>query len=223
MAEQRQPTVDGLSIVLIGAFNPAIFHPSWFALNGLLRKTEADEADIQIVHPEAAIFTSDWLSLQVTKDRLSFETQDPTMSLPLRDLAIGTLQILEHSPARQFGINRYRGFDFSPDELTDFLAKFVNASAWGAFATEPRVREISVECEPQDSRAEFLRVKLEATGRRKAAVTIHTNQHYQATEEESSTAGTFLQVFFSVLSDEWVPFLRYAEHAISSMIERTTD
>ena len=31
-----EPEISGVSVVLLGDFNPAIFTPAWFALHGLL-------------------------------------------------------------------------------------------------------------------------------------------------------------------------------------------
>ena len=53
--------IRGMSIVLLGDFDPQIFAPAWFGKNELIRPTEADEADVKIVHPEVAEFGLDWV------------------------------------------------------------------------------------------------------------------------------------------------------------------
>jgi hypothetical protein len=44
--------LEGTSVVLVGNFNPAIFHPSWLASHNMVRGGEAEKAQIQIVSPE---------------------------------------------------------------------------------------------------------------------------------------------------------------------------
>ena len=69
--------LDGSSIVLVGNFNPAIFHPSWLSEHGMVREGDADKADIQVVSPEVSSFTTHWLLLQVTRDKFQASTSDP--------------------------------------------------------------------------------------------------------------------------------------------------
>ena len=69
-----QIKIQGTDIVLIGNFNPAIFHPSWFAAHNLLRAEEADTATINIVHPDVASFKTEWLGVNIVKDRFQVGT-----------------------------------------------------------------------------------------------------------------------------------------------------
>src|SRR5688572_8331526 len=103
------PILAGPSIVLLGSFNPAIFHPEWFARHGLLREDEG-KADLDVVSPPVASFSLDWLKVQVTGDRFIATAEDVGHSLPLRDLVIGTFTYLEHTPIRGVGLNRLMHF-----------------------------------------------------------------------------------------------------------------
>src|SRR4051812_22493691 len=91
---------EDVSIVFLGRFNPAIFHPLWLAGNNLIRKEEAESGKIDVIHAEAAVFRTEWLILQCTTDQLSLVTFDPTKYAPLRDLAVGICKVLEHTPIR---------------------------------------------------------------------------------------------------------------------------
>jgi hypothetical protein len=62
----RQAELEGLTIVVVGSFNPAIFHPAWFSRCNLIRQEEADSAKVEIVHSEVAQFSGDWFSVQRT-------------------------------------------------------------------------------------------------------------------------------------------------------------
>ena len=93
------------SIVLLGNFNPAIFHPVWFSKQGLIRDEEATRASIGLIHKDVADFSSEWFRLLVTSDRFQLSTLQGGHDEELRDLAIGTFEVLAHSPIHAIGIN----------------------------------------------------------------------------------------------------------------------
>ena len=87
MAEEAHKLkLEGMSIVALGAFNPAIFQPMWFAANNLLRKKEASDAKIEIIHRDVAKFSTEWCSLQVTAEMFNVETADPSTGQAERSL-----------------------------------------------------------------------------------------------------------------------------------------
>jgi hypothetical protein len=63
---EYQLETEGFSVVALGAFNPSIFQPLWFSAHNLIRPEEANAAKIEIIHRNATIFKTEWLSLQVT-------------------------------------------------------------------------------------------------------------------------------------------------------------
>ncbi len=84
----QQPEIQGSSIVLLGDLNPKIFQPAWFAAEKLIRKPEAEAAEIEIIHPEVVIFNLEWLRLEVTRERFSASTtQEPYYEF-IRDFQI---------------------------------------------------------------------------------------------------------------------------------------
>ena len=65
-----EPEISGVSVVLLGDFNPAIFTPAWFVLHGLLQEDVADSAELRIAHPPGHSNSSaEWLRIQVTSER----------------------------------------------------------------------------------------------------------------------------------------------------------
>src|SRR5688572_25224037 len=92
-----------LSIVVIGAFNPPIFHPQWLASEELVRPGDAEEARIELIHPEVTVFATDWFNCQVTRDRFSMATERESHYEPLRDLVASVFSLLRHTPTRTCG------------------------------------------------------------------------------------------------------------------------
>lgn len=119
------------TIVLVGSFNPKIFHPAWFAAEGLIGKKEAEEADIQIIHQDMAIFQLNWLKVEVTRVRMIIETVQDGFLEPLRDLVMGMLQILSHTPITALGMNQTMHYELPKDKIWQYLAsQFVNQGYW---------------------------------------------------------------------------------------------
>ena len=101
----KTPEIQGMSIVLVGSFNPKIFHPAWFAAQKLIREKEAEEANIEVVTPAVAKFSLDWMRLQVIQEQFVVETtQEPYYEI-LRDLVVGAFSFLNHTPVTMLGIN----------------------------------------------------------------------------------------------------------------------
>ena len=130
-----EPELSGVSVVLLGDFNPAIFTPAWFALHGLLPENVADSADLRVAHQQVTEFAADWLLLQVTIDRFFVETlQAP--HIRLRDLVARIFkEHLNHTPLRAFGINRNVHFQVKSlaerDRIGRTLAPVEPWGAWG--------------------------------------------------------------------------------------------
>ncbi len=92
-------------IVLVGAFNPAIFHPEWLLRHNLISPDDSESAEIEIVHNDISQFNFDWLKVAVQRNRFSIRTNDPSKFSPLRDLAVSIFSILDSTPIRQMGLN----------------------------------------------------------------------------------------------------------------------
>jgi len=126
------PETGGMQIVLLGQFNPAIFTPAWFTHNKLLREGLDESAQVQVIHPQIAAFTADWLHLQVTNDQFRAETQQAPYAR-LCELVVRTFsERLHHTPLTAFGINRNVHFLASDQEARARLEKvLVPLEPWG--------------------------------------------------------------------------------------------
>jgi len=98
--------LSGNAIVATGSFNPAIFHPLWLKEKELIAENAAEDALAQIfVTPELTAFTADWLSVQVTLQQAIFSTVEEGREPELRDLFMGTFDLLPETPINAVGIN----------------------------------------------------------------------------------------------------------------------
>lgn len=219
MAE-RQSEFEGLTIVILGSFNPAIFHPLWFARSNLIRPEEAEGVKPVIFEGQVAQFSADWLSVQVTQDRFMLETKDPTKSQPLRDIAIGTFKILEHTPLTAFGLNRERHFHMlSEEDWHSFGHFYAPKDPWAAILQNPGLVTMTMEGKRATSESNKVRVRIETSSKIAHGVRIHVHEHFdlgnQGPGQQGSTA-----VFLRELQASWVGFISYTEDVAKQLFAR---
>jgi hypothetical protein len=212
-----RPEAQGASIVVLGSLNPAIFQPQWFAANNLLRPEEADAADIKIVSNDVTVFSSEWLSAQVLGDRLTFETADPVKYHPLRDLAANTFSLLEHTPIKAFGFNRFQEHRMSSEEAWHaFGHRYAPKEPWKDILVKPGMRTVVMEGTRGDSEAERVQLKLEPSRTVQWGVRIHLNEHYAIPSDTAAPDAMLL--LQNALDANWKPFLKFWSRASSQLL-----
>ncbi len=77
--------------VLVGSFNPAIFHPEWLVRHELVPADDIQGASVEIVHQDISKFSFEWLGVDVLRHKFIARTNDPSKFDPLRDLLITSL------------------------------------------------------------------------------------------------------------------------------------
>ena len=122
------------SIVLIGNFNPAIFHPAWFAMNNVISREVADSSDTEVVHSEASVMSLGALRLNIQRMRFGIETEQAPEIALLDFVSVVFGDLLPHSEIHQFGINRTVFFRASSSESRTRLGRiFAPTAPWGSF------------------------------------------------------------------------------------------
>jgi len=130
-----EPESSGAGVVLLGSFNPAIFTPAWFAQHGLLPKSVADNAELQIAHGQLTAFSAEWLQLAVDPERFrAWTRQEPYVRL--LDLVMRVFgEHLSDTPVRAFGIDRDVHFPAPDPAARDRVGRLlVPTEPWGKVA-----------------------------------------------------------------------------------------
>ena len=205
-----------VNITPLGAFNPRIFQPAWFANHGLIRQEEAANAERVLAVKELATFAVDWLSLQVTPDRLQAQTTDHAHYEVLRDLVLGTFRILEHTPVEKMGINRNMHYRVTPDDKYVAFGHFlVPKQPWADILEDPRTMSLSVAgLQRRGSDSVKMTVKIEPSVRVRPGVFISTNEHYES-ETPDGTA-----VLLASLERNWDAAMANAEEIAEHLLHQ---
>ena len=203
-----EPEISGVSVVLLGDFNPAIFTPAWFALHGLLPESVADSAELHIANQQVTDFVADWLLLRVTVDRFSVETlQAP--HIRLRDLVARIFkEYLHHTPLRAFGINRHVHFRLKSSAERDRIGKtLAPVEPWGTWGRDldldgkhGGMKSLTMSQLAPDGRPTGgqINVTVEPSYRisnRQTGVYVGVNDHYAIDNAELETAEHLIDLF----------------------------
>jgi hypothetical protein len=197
-----QLAIQGVNIVLRGNFNPVIFHPTWLAAQGLIRFQEADAAEIEIVHPQIAQFTAEWLQISVTTDRFQASTTQEPYYEPLRDLVVGIFDLVVQTPLTVLGINRNFHYRLESESAWHAVGhRLVPKQDWKEVLLNPGMLTLVVEGKRPDNLEGYIRVKVEPSAKVTSGVYIEVNDHYalpSASESPSSTREAL-----AIVSEQW--------------------
>lgn len=211
---------EGINIVVRGQFNPAIIQPSWLAMHNLIREEEAEEAEIQVIHPSASSFRVEWARAKVTQDRFEVGTEHESFYEPVRDLVLGIFKLLDQTPVAMLGINHNTHYRLGSEEewhaLGDTLAP---KDDWDDLLIKPGMRSLTMEGLRPDDYSGWIRVKVEPSvhlGTR--GVYVQVNDHYNlASHNEQSEVAAGSSALSSILSNEWIATMRRSRHISQSI------
>lgn len=214
----HQPQIQGVTVVLLGDFNPKIFQPAWFSAEGLIRDKEAEKAEIEIIHSDVVSFTLDWLRFQVTPERLLAATTQEPYYEPLRDLILGTFSLLRHTPIDKMGINREMHFRLSSEESWHtFGHRLAPKTIWNGILHEPGMRSLTMEGKRQDDYKGCIRAQVEPSVRVHPGVYIKVNDHY---EVEDQHPGTGCEAILEMFENSWNESLQRASQIGQALMEK---
>jgi hypothetical protein len=219
MTSPPAPDIHGASIVLLGSFNPAIFHPAWFHKQGLVSDEEHDAAAIQVMLPDFARFNIDWLEITVTLDRFEVASGEPENFNLLRDIVIGTFRILQHTPIKAIGVNRNEHFKLPEDRWHEIGDALVPKDVWSTVLDAPGLRALTVEGVRTDNYAGYIRANVEPSVRVHPGIYIGVNDHFQLDEDSKDSGVLDSSQAVSVLESEWDGILERAPRIIDTVLK----
>jgi len=210
------PDISGVNIVLLGSFNPAIFHPIWFKTQNLIRAQEADDAKIEIIHPEVSSFSTDWCKIVVMTNRFSGETLSSSHFEPLRDLVFGTFSILEHTPVSKMGLNRLLHYKMPSLESWHGVGHLLAPKdPWKTVMSEPGLLSLVMQ-DKRDDPPGYTRAKVEPSSRVIPGVYIEINNHYEFKEQ----TGSSLHNFMEILKNSWENIINFSDKIAHHLISQ---
>jgi hypothetical protein len=218
-AVQREPEQQVFSVVILGNFNPKIFHPLWYAQNELIAKQELDEAEDILSSSEVSMFNWNGIHFQIEQHRFGLTTKDAAQVPQLRDLAIGSFSLLEHTPLTALGFNLESRFQLpSRDAWKSVGHRLAPKQHWQSVLEDPGMISVAMLGKRNDCSADRISIRVAPASGLENGVVVSINQHYNIeTEHRISTADRNNEVM-RALKDDWKSFRNYAESAASILV-----
>jgi len=212
--EPLHPELDGLYVVLVGNFNPAIVQPAWLARHGLVSDAEGEDAEIEIIRPEIAAYRLGPFRFVLQHERFQVETAQPDQGFRLRDTVGRTLAILKETPVRQIGINRTMHFSMASEDAWHQVGHRLSPKEiWTDLLEKPGTTSVSVQGQRPGADSKQLTVRVEPSLQIRPGVFIQTNEHF-----ESASDGTEWAV--DVLSKSWDSSQTYALRLAQGILDK---
>ena len=212
------PDIQSLSVVFLGDFNPKIFQPAWFAAQGLIRQQEAEEAKVEIIHPEVVSFSLEWLAFQVTREQCALTTTQEPYYVVMRDLIVGTFNLLQHTPLHKLGINIDMHFRMDSEASWHAFGHLLAPkNLWQDTLKNPGMRSLTMEGQRPDEFRGYIRVQVEPSIKIHPGVYFRVNDHY---EIETLQPGTGSDAMLDIFQRAWGESLTRSNHIISTLLER---
>lgn len=202
------------SIVLLGDFNPKIFQPAWFACEGLVGKNEAEAAEIEVIHAEVVVFAFQGFKLQVTRDRFIISSLQEPYFAPMRDLVLGTFELLRHTPVNRMGINVERHYRVhTEEEWHSFGHKLTPKQIWNGILEEPGMRSVVIQGKRKDSYNGWVLMRVDPSPAVQPGVFFQVNDHLELDHGHSSPE------LMEILRTSWRDSVKRSVGMIESLVE----
>ncbi|MGQ0465467.1 MAG: hypothetical protein ACT4QG_09115 [Sporichthyaceae bacterium] len=200
MTTPMPPERQSVSIVLLGAFNPRIFTPSWFVARNLLPAQVVEEGSIALINNDLSAFSTDWCRLEVIAERFLLASDNAPVDAALRDLAAGTFRVLEHTPVAAIGVNFSAHYRL-PDEASwhRFGHRLApKETVWDSILESAGTRSLLIEGLRTDGYAGHVRVKVEPSVVVGHGIFIEVNDEFR--KDEAVPASSWVP---DVLNGQW--------------------
>ena len=202
------------SIVVVGAFNPAIFSPDWLERNDLIGQGDADavregsEGKSLLVSHQVSVVETKWFALQVLETQFSLTSKD-ALSPAFKDLAVGIFQLVPHTPVTAVGLNFLGHFKLASEDqyhrVGDVLAP---KDIWTALYPDesPGLADLTIRIqrgtrgEPPKSKDEK-RISLQPSNKIKFGIFLAYNDHHDVASGDGEPRPA--ERVATVIDSEW--------------------
>ena len=181
-----------MNIVLVGSFNPSIVQPAWLAKYGLIPDSEQSDATTELIRNEFGRVSLPWVEIQVLRDRADFTGTDNTPSATaIRDLVLGCLDLLHHTPVSGLGINDWAHYRMASEAAWHAVGhRIIPPENWSTVLGKPGMMSADVRGLRPDERAGSINVTVQPSGMFQPGVFISVNDHIELLKDgERQTAG----------------------------------
>ena len=218
-----RPSEESASIVLIGAFNPAIFHPSWLEMKELVSISAAKAAHLDVIAAQAAQFSVGGIKLVVLQNRFAAEVDESHNQVRMRDLVAGIFSILGETPLSRLGLNWT--FDIQLKDRAvwhDVGDKLVPKEPWeGLLPGRPGMRTVTLQGQRSDEFPGALNVRVEPSSKMPMGVFVEVNNEFVLpASTAASSAVNNTEYFVDLIRSQWEEMRTSSRSVAEQLLQR---
>ena len=197
-----QSDTGGVSIVALGSFNPRIFQPAWLVQHGLVPEGEAEAARFEMFDRELMQLGLPWAEMLVRPDRLQIQSlEELTDPGQIRDLAIGIMTLLPHTPVSRLGINVWGHYRVASMEVWHEIGhRLTPKDLWSEVLDHPGMLKVEIQGTRSDDREGAINVIVQPSGEVTPGVFINVNDDVLFEEARATAHGAQ-----KALAEMWEP------------------
>lgn len=231
----RTADIFGSSVVAVGAFNPAIFSPDWLERNQLIGQEDADNAKKTpslIISQQITVFETEWFAFQVLDNQFSL-TSKGALTPAFKDLAVGILSLVPHTPITAIGLNFLAHFRLGTEaeyhKIGDVLAPkpiwnslYPDRNAAGLANLTIRIQDAERGQTPRSGNEK--RISVQPSGKVKFGVFLSLNDHREIIEPKDAgmtTAEQAAALIDSEWQNSWEDAVRVFDSVVSQALSAT--
>jgi hypothetical protein len=198
------------SFVVVGQFNPAIVTPAWLGFNNIIQRGEAETANINMVSEQVSSYTVEWLKVQITQDRFSIETGEPTKFMPLRDVFLQIFQLLSQTPVSAMGLNFSYLIDTnSEDDWHKIGHQLAPKQFWSEYLQDPGMVEVTIAGGNEEIKDDRIRVSVRPVGPKR--VRVDFNHHFSPVDVEEGDFRQKHRLNSQFVESNWKDIIQFNE------------
>ena len=221
----------GSAIVVLGSFNPAIFTPDWLEQHKLIGAEDAEKArqGAIAVTRHVTRFETDWFILQVTDEQFSVTSNGP-LTPTIKDLAIGALSLLPHTPVSALGVNFFAHYKMATaDEyhkVGDVLApKEIWKEMFPGEDCAPGMVDVTIVIEPakrgdKPKTPDKKRITVQPSAKVTAGVFFSYNDHHELPTDGKDKPT--IDWCIKTIEDKWQPIWEDSKRVFEGVIDHAT-
>jgi len=204
-AATRTPEAEGLDLVLVGSFNPAIFHPEWLFRQGIITEQDAKEANVQNVSSEITVLQMGGIRLQCISHQFSLLTTNISHAERMQDLIRQTFSLLSHTPISACGINPH--VHYSVGNI-DYWHKIGHELApkepvWNELLEHPGMQSLTIKAPRGGDYPGEINATVEPSVKHPPGIFVKVNCHYGLPSEIMHAGAAERALKF--IEAEWKP------------------
>lgn len=213
----------GNTLVVTGAFAPAMFHPSWFERYDLLGKNEVSAAASSanlLVSEEISLFKVAGFDFDIRPNRMQIGTTQESLFEATRDLMCSLLEVIDGAPVQQIGINWTAHYSTASSQAWHkagdvLVPKIFWSTIWPKHVG---MSNLALQLERQDDKKGHINMTFQPSPVIPNGVFLAVNDHYELKDDKAVFSGDAAKQLRSL----WAQSKEMADKLIGDVYQETT-